>query len=209
MFPPEDGRARVWPLVRGAGVSGDCSTLNISECPNDAVVSSLSDVLEAHVHPRFFLSRRAAQGILRRAAARGRALPPDLLASLVMLAANRTTPPKPGISSPTPSPAVDSTPARTEQDGEPRLLPTAFHATQTPVSGDVSPSLGAQSTSAVSFAENQRHELLESQTAGSLSKGGGKPGRGYAAARIGAQVRRLTPTECERLMGWPDGWTVL
>ena len=20
-------------------------------------------------------------------------------------------------------------------------------------------------------------------------------------------VRRLTPTECERLMGWPDGWT--
>jgi hypothetical protein len=24
-----------------------------------------------------------------------------------------------------------------------------------------------------------------------------------------AMVRRLTPTECERLMSWPDGWTVL
>lgn len=24
---------------------------------------------------------------------------------------------------------------------------------------------------------------------------------------LGDQVRRLTPTECERLMGWPDGWT--
>jgi hypothetical protein len=24
----------------------------------------------------------------------------------------------------------------------------------------------------------------------------------------GNQVRRLTPTECERLMGWPDGWTI-
>jgi DNA (cytosine-5)-methyltransferase 1 len=24
-----------------------------------------------------------------------------------------------------------------------------------------------------------------------------------------SMVRRLTPTECERLMGWPDGWTVL
>ena len=24
-----------------------------------------------------------------------------------------------------------------------------------------------------------------------------------------ASVRRLTPTECERLMGWPDGWTCL
>lgn len=23
----------------------------------------------------------------------------------------------------------------------------------------------------------------------------------------GAHVRRLTPVECERLMGWPDGWT--
>jgi DNA (cytosine-5)-methyltransferase 1 len=22
-----------------------------------------------------------------------------------------------------------------------------------------------------------------------------------------AGVRRLTPLECERLMGWPDGWT--
>lgn len=23
----------------------------------------------------------------------------------------------------------------------------------------------------------------------------------------GVRIRRLTPTECERLMGWPDGWT--
>lgn len=27
--------------------------------------------------------------------------------------------------------------------------------------------------------------------------------------RIGKYVRRLTPTECERLMGFPDGWTAL
>jgi site-specific DNA-cytosine methylase len=25
----------------------------------------------------------------------------------------------------------------------------------------------------------------------------------------GPSVRRLTPTECERLMGWPDGWTAI
>lgn len=25
----------------------------------------------------------------------------------------------------------------------------------------------------------------------------------------GPSVRRLTPTECERLMGWPDGWTAV
>ena len=28
----------------------------------------------------------------------------------------------------------------------------------------------------------------------------------YARAVLAA-VRRLTPLECERLMGWPDGWT--
>ena len=30
---------------------------------------------------------------------------------------------------------------------------------------------------------------------------------GGMAAGIGSSVRRLTPLECERLMGWPDGWT--
>jgi len=33
-----------------------------------------------------------------------------------------------------------------------------------------------------------------------------KNGSGMAAS-IGHTVRRLTPMECERLMGWPDGWT--
>jgi len=27
--------------------------------------------------------------------------------------------------------------------------------------------------------------------------------------KFGPSVRRLTPTECERLMGWPDGWTAV
>lgn len=29
-----------------------------------------------------------------------------------------------------------------------------------------------------------------------------------ATAGAGAGVRRLTPTECERLQGFPDGWTI-
>ena len=28
------------------------------------------------------------------------------------------------------------------------------------------------------------------------------------ASQRASEVRRLTPTECERLMGWPDGWTL-
>lgn len=41
----------------------------------------------------------------------------------------------------------------------------------------------------------------------SLSLGGGQMGQGYAAVRIESKVRRLTPLECERLQGFPDGWT--
>ena len=33
--------------------------------------------------------------------------------------------------------------------------------------------------------------------------------RRFAAALVGGGVRRLTPTETERLQGFPDGWTCL
>jgi DNA (cytosine-5)-methyltransferase 1 len=60
---------------------------------------------------------------------------------------------------------------------------------------------------AVAFHENQRGELSENITAGSLKVGGGKPGQGYPAIKSGSSVRRLTPRECERLQGFPDDYT--
>lgn len=60
---------------------------------------------------------------------------------------------------------------------------------------------------AVAFAENRRGELRESPVTDSVKVGGGKPGQGYQAVREGLAVRRLTPTECERLQGFPDGYT--
>jgi DNA polymerase III epsilon subunit-like protein len=54
---------------------------------SDDSVCSLSDVLETgEVPQRYFLSARACAGILRRAEARGRALPPHLLAALKAVA---------------------------------------------------------------------------------------------------------------------------
>ena len=64
-------------------------------------------------------------------------------------------------------------------------------------------------TGAQGIAQNQRGEVLETEYAHQLTSGGGKPGEGYPAARIGAAVRRLTPMECERLQGFPDSWTCL
>jgi DNA (cytosine-5)-methyltransferase 1 len=62
---------------------------------------------------------------------------------------------------------------------------------------------------AVAFSENQRGELRERDVTNALAGGGGKPGQGYPAIRNGWAVRRLTPTECERLQGFPDGHTAI
>jgi len=62
---------------------------------------------------------------------------------------------------------------------------------------------------AIAFAENQRGELTINDTAGSLKVAGGKPGQGYPAVQSGWAVRRLTPQECERLQGFPDGYTAI
>jgi len=62
-------------------------------------------------------------------------------------------------------------------------------------------------TDATFVSENQRAEIMETPYARQLTAGGGKPGQGYPAVRQAAAVRRLTPVECERLQGLPDGWT--
>ena len=60
---------------------------------------------------------------------------------------------------------------------------------------------------AVAFSENQRAEVLESDVTRALNQPGGKPGQGYPAIRQHLAVRRLLPVECERLQGFPDGYT--
>lgn len=66
---------------------GACWTLNTSEFRNAAAVSFLSDILETGVvPPQYFLSRKACLGILRRAANRGKELPPVLMHALKAVA---------------------------------------------------------------------------------------------------------------------------
>lgn len=64
-------------------------TLSTSEWPSDADVCFLSDVLETRDVPqRYFLSPTACQGILRRAASRGKELPSPLKETLEEVVAN-------------------------------------------------------------------------------------------------------------------------
>lgn len=78
---------------RGYGNAGllsatACWTANISESPSGAVACSLSAVLMPEALPRYSLSAKAAAGILRRAAKRGRALPPALNNALLRLSSS-------------------------------------------------------------------------------------------------------------------------
>ena len=61
---------------------GESWMLNTGESPSAAVESSLSQILEDSPHQRYYLSRNACLGILRRAKVRGKELPPQLETAL-------------------------------------------------------------------------------------------------------------------------------
>ena len=157
---------------------GECSTLSISEWPSaGAEYSCLRAVLEADVHPRFYLSQKAAAGILRRAHKRRKKIPEELLSALQQVCGDLIETTRP--------------PYKPQQVTTQWLMDSQC------------------STEIKALAENQRAEMREMETTPALTKGGGKMGQGYQAIREGQVVRRLTPTECERLQGFPDGWTVI
>ena len=57
----------------------------------------------------------------------------------------------------------------------------------------------------VAFAQNSRDEVRHMPYVGALSAQSGMKQTSYLMQ--GMAVRRVTPTECERLQGFPDGWT--
>jgi DNA (cytosine-5)-methyltransferase 1 len=73
------------------------------------------------------------------------------------------------------------------------------------------PRPGSNSTGAVAFTERTRSEGRNLETQEELAYALTNPGSGGRThsrqLMQGMAVRRLTPTECERLQGFPDGWT--
>jgi len=90
--------------------------------------------------------------------------------------------------------------------------PVAFHNRQDPdVSGDITHPLGAKDNGmavaqpvAIGLDEEQNACVEGFGTLKARMEGGGLEGSVMTPAM---QVRRLTPTECERLQGFPDGYT--
>lgn len=127
---------------------GESSMLNTGASPNAAVVSSLSQILQGLVPERYYLSKTACLGILRRAKERGKELPLQLKAALMAQA---------GLAS---VPTVVTLPEQ----------PTGFDGYNGDLTGDNAATLGVNcgmSTGRngliqpIAFAANQRDEVRD------------------------------------------------
>jgi hypothetical protein len=70
----------LWEMV--AALPGASMMLNFGESPSAVRESTLSQILEANVPEKYYLSARACRGILNRAAKRGKELPAMLKEAL-------------------------------------------------------------------------------------------------------------------------------
>ena len=95
------------------------------------------------------------------------------------------------------------------------FAPVAFHASQDPdVSGDLAAPLGAQSNGmsngvAVAVGTDTYNGRITGDVAATLGTRSGDGVSSGPSVMQAMQVRRLTPTECERLQGFPDGYTAI
>lgn len=90
-----------------------------------------------------------------------------------------------------------------------QAFPAEMSGTQAATAENISPALSVKHTTAVAFAQNSRGEVRVGEVVGPLSGGGGTAGQGYPAAATIIGARRLTPLECERLQGFPEGYTAI
>jgi hypothetical protein len=76
------GQMPEWSEALGLLSLGECLTPVYGESPSAAVASFLWQVLERDVPAKYSLSKKACEGILRRAQKRGKELPPMLREAL-------------------------------------------------------------------------------------------------------------------------------
>lgn len=240
----KDGRTLVLCLDQKEQSRGASLTPNISEWPNDAVVCSLSQVLEAGSIPQqYFLSSTACAGILRRAEKRGKALPPTLRQALEAVAHTHSkceedatgggkgylgsdevaftlsTLQDQTIAQPIgfntrqdPDSWQDRTePVDTHYGTQGVVQPIATDLYNGAIDGDATHSLRVGNGNAMGGVPSVMQTIAPSLTASNDPSR--SPQSSEVTQQVGAfyqaamQVRRLTPTECERLQGFPDGYT--
>ena len=173
---------------------GEFTMRSFGECPSAENVLRLSAILEECPHLKYSLSAKACQGILNRAEQGGKKLPEQLEAAL-RFQSTTTGDHNAHIS--------DYTAAICIGNGQAHI---ASYITE-----EVCQTLNcmhdpmAVLVAGCDFRNNRENGDL----CGTLqAKSNGGQSLNYIhPVRVNQTVRRLTPLECERLQGYPDGWT--
>ena len=79
----ESGGGKELSWVMGTQYLGEHLMHNIGEFPSEEKESTLSQILEVAPHPKYYLSKTACEGILKRAARKGKILPQVLKTALI------------------------------------------------------------------------------------------------------------------------------
>lgn len=214
-----DGLARAWQAGLLAPPLGACWTLSFSESRKGAVVSSLRQVLQSNVPPKYYLSARAATGILRRAGKRGQKLPARL-AEALLEAAGEAEPLTVAVDArqwPKPiAPTLDARFGKGHgQDNQHVAGGCGLFVYVGQRDG------GGRAGPARTLTTVQRYDALtenfvveprtfnwqQTPTLGAPGISQALPTQPQIATVTPSGVRRLTPVECERLQGFPDGHT--
>lgn len=216
---------------------GECMMRNTGESPNAAAVSRLSQILEVTPQEKYSLSAKACQGILRRAERRGKDLPETLKQVLLMqpeqggsvMGVSHDVSGTLRAQEHGHQPSVldmshacdvirdcgevsPSLQARMGTGGNQIPLTYQMQGFGDYREGDVASSCKQgdfkDSTDLV-CAVDCRNFCEGGETNGTLQSksNGGISYNLQNTVRTGMIVRRLTPMECERLQGFPDGWT--
>lgn len=221
---------------------GELMMLNTGECPNAAVESRLSQILEDNPQEKYYLSAKACRGILRRAERRGKDLPKLLKQVLLMQSESGggcdgggkgalVQTEKSGTLGTGNDQTIfcmatqqggaelrtdDRAPTLTAAAGmsgnnQPVVALDMSHACDVIRDcGEGSPTLQERMGTGgnqlpLTYQMQGFGDYRAGEVASSCKQRDFKDGTDLAITNMA--VRRLTPVECERLQGFPDGWT--
>ena len=180
----------------GGPLPTEYSMHSFGECPSAAVESRLSQILEDTPPRKYYLSAKACAGILRRAKHRGKELPPELKSALEMQSQSEKEPDERGGGK---GPLI-----QVERSGTLLIYDARGNGdrkTVCTITGDHE----GRVTDYTAIVMRKKNFGEYEKGIGTLTAGAG---HGYTEhLAVDGLVRCLTPLECERVQGYPAGWT--
>ena len=179
----------------GGLLLGEYMMHSFGECPKEENASRLSQILEENPHPKYSLSAKACQGILRRAENRGKELPPLLKETLLKQSASKSEQES----------REGAKESLSNTNGQELCQPstTKVYCLQ----GNAIDRADTAGCNDSGIAVLTYQEKVGTVDCGIAKGTGNQLANQDMFVANGTIVRRLTPLECERLQGYPDGWS--